>query len=223
MNARLAPVALAVVAALASAPAAGQQAPEGQSAVPAMPEPALKPAPQLVPPPPANVPRGPGATPAGAPFQPGVIFLRADRVEGAAERYVEASGKVELRTRSETVLADWLRYDFVADEVWGKGDVLIRRGIDWITGPELRFKRDTETGTFSSPRFFIGENGSRGSAAEIRFTGPNQYEASDARYTTCVAPRDDWYIRMDELEVDRSRMIGTGHDATVYFLGAPII
>ncbi len=152
-----------------------------------------------------------------------MIFLRADRVEGASERYVEASGKVELRTRSETVLADWLRYDFLADEIWGKGDVLIRRGIDWITGPELRFKRDTETGVFSSPRFFIGENGSRGSAAEIRFTGPNQYEASDARYTTCVAPRDDWYIRMDELEVDRSRMIGTGHDATVYFLGAPII
>ncbi len=115
-----------------------------------------------------------------------------------------------MRTRTETVLADWLRYDFVDDEVWGKGDVLIRRGIDWITGPEVKFKRDTETGFFASPRFYIGENNSRGSASEIRFTGPNHYEASDARYTTCVAPRDDWYLHMDELEVDRSRMVGTG-------------
>jgi LPS-assembly protein len=223
MNARLASVAIALVTALVAMPTGAQQASAGQAADNPMPEPALKPAPQLIPPAPAGVSRAPGPARAATPFQSGVIFLRADRVEGASERYVEASGKVELRTRSETVLADWLRYDFLADEIWGKGDVLIRRGIDWITGPELRFKRDTETGVFSSPRFFIGENGSRGTAAEIRFTGPNQYEASDARYTTCVAPRDDWYIRMDELEVDRSRMIGTGHDATVYFLGAPIV
>jgi len=179
-----------------------------------------------------SVPTAPTATPAPtAPVPPtaampspenSVIFLRADRVEGVAEKFVEASGKVELRTRRETVLADWLHYDFAEDEISGKGDVLIRRGIDWITGPEVRFKRGAETGVFTAPRFFIGENGSRGSAAEIRFTGPDHYEATDSRYTTCVAPRDDWYIRMGELEVDRSRMVGTGHDATVYFLGAPI-
>ena len=186
------------------------------------PETSLRPAPQLVPPAPVNAPRPTPSAPARPPFESGVIFLRADRVEGTAESFVEASGRVELRTRRETVLADWLRYDFVADEIWGKGDVLIRRGIDWIAGPEVRFQRRTETGVFESPRFYIGENESRGSAAEIRFTGPNHYEASDARYTTCVAPRDDWYVRMGELEVDRTRMVGTGHDATVYFLGAPI-
>ena len=153
----------------------------------------------------------------------GTIFLRADRIEGTGEKSIEASGKVELRTRRETVLADWLRYDVENDEIWGKGDVLIRYGIDWITGPEVKFKRGTETGFFASPRFFVGENGGRGSASEIRFAGPDHYEASDARYTTCVAPREDWYIRMGELEVDKSRMVGTGRDATVYFFGAPVI
>lgn len=224
---RLTPIALALCAVLAPPCAAGQvltpAAPPNPEVAPPLPEPALKPAPQLVPPPPTSPPKASAGPPVAAPFQNGVIFLRADRIDGAAESYVEATGKVELRTRNETVLADWLRYDFLTDEVWGKGDVLIRRGIDWITGPELKFKREAETGVFTSPRFFIGENNSRGSAAEIRFTGPNQYEATDARYTTCVAPRDDWYIRMDELEVDRTRMIGTGHDATVYFLGAPIV
>ncbi len=222
MSLRLTPVALALAATFVPLPADAQPAPAGTAAEAATPEPALKPAPQLIPPP-VSTPRAPGSAPVAAPFQGGTIFLRADRVDGVAEKFVEASGKVELRTRSETVLADWLRYDLLTDEVWGKGDVLIRRGIDWITGPELKFKRDTETGFFTSPRFFIGENNSRGNASEIRFTGPNHYEASDARYTTCVAPRDDWYIHMDELEVDRSRMIGTGHDATVYFLGAPIV
>jgi lipopolysaccharide assembly outer membrane protein LptD (OstA) len=85
----------------------------------ALPEPGLKSAPQLVPPPgnpPAppsagNLPRAP-SVPAAAPD--GAIFLRADRVDGTAEQFVEASGKVELRTRRETVLADWLRYDSAA-------------------------------------------------------------------------------------------------------------
>ncbi len=195
----------------------------------ALPEAGLVPAPRLVPPPPVNPPAPPSgarpprplAVPAVTPSD-GAIFLRADRIDGTADRFVEAAGKVELRTRRDTVLADWLRYDFVSDEIWGKGDVLIRHGIDWITGPEVRFKRGTETGFFTSPRFFLGENGSRGSAAEIRFAGPDRYEATDARYTTCVAPREDWYIRMGELEIDKARMVGTGHDATVYFFGAPV-
>ena len=68
----------------------------------------------------------------------------------------------------------------------------------------------------------IGENGARGSAAKIRFAGPDHYEVTDARYTTCVAPREDWYLRMDELEIDKPRMVGTGHDATVRFFGVPI-
>jgi LPS-assembly protein len=224
MRLRLTPAVVALAAAFASQHVAAQY---GTPPEEALPEPALKPAPQLTPPP-ISAPRPPG-TPAPAtpqvrpPFQEGVIFLRADRVGGVAEQYVEATGKVELRTRTETVLADSLRYDFVADEVFAQGNVLVRRGIDWITGPEVKFKRDTETGYFKSPHFYIGENNSRGTASEIRFTGPNHYEASDAQYTTCVAPRDDWFIRMDELEVDRSRSVGTGHDATLYFLGAPVM
>ncbi len=47
----------------------------------------------------------------------GAIFLRADRIDGEANESVEASGKVELRSRRETVLADWLQYDLIEDEI----------------------------------------------------------------------------------------------------------
>ena len=64
-----------------------------------------------------------GRAGAPRPEDAGAVFLRADRLEGTADKSIEASGKVELRTRRETVLADWLRYDFVNDEIWAKGDV----------------------------------------------------------------------------------------------------
>lgn len=204
----------------------------GATAAP-MPAPQLKLAPELVPPPVRPPDKPAAARPSGPPpaaplrFAPlgagsGAIFVRADEIQGAAEEFVEASGKVELRTRGETVLADWLRYDLGQDEIWGKGNVTLRKGPDWISGPELRFKRDTETGYFTSPRFFIAENGGRGDAAEIKFVAPDLYEVRDGRYTTCVAPNEDWYVRTDDLTIDKLRMLGTGHGATVHFLGVPI-
>src|SRR5204863_5218694 len=156
------------------------------------------------------------------PTERDAIFLRADRLEGIGQKWIEATGKVELRTRRQTVLADWLRYNVESYEMWGKGNVTIRRGIDVITGPEAKFKRDTEVGFFTTPEFRVGENASRGSASELLFNGPDHYKIKDASYTTCVAGSDDWYLRAVDVDIDRSRLVGTAHDATIYFKGAPI-
>jgi LPS-assembly protein len=153
----------------------------------------------------------------------GAIFLRADRLEGEAEKRIEASGRVELRARRETVLADWLQYDFANDEVWGKGNVTLRKGQDWISGPEVKFQRSREIGYFDEPKFYISENASHGSAREIRFAGPELYEASNAQYTTCVAPNNDWFLRSDEIEIDKRRKVGTARNAMVYFLDVPVM
>src|SRR5437660_1690477 len=156
------------------------------------------------------------------PTERDAIFLRADRLEGIGQKWIEATGKVELRTRRQTVLADWLHYDVESDEMWGKGNVTIRRGIDVITGPEAKFKRDTEVGFFTAPEFRVGENASRGSAREILFNGPDHYDIKDASYTTCVVGSDEWYLRAADVDIDRSRLVGTANDATIYFKGAPI-
>ena len=77
-----------------------------------------------------------------------MIFLRADSLGGESQKWIEAEGNVEMRSRRQTVVADWLRYDIPTDEFWGKGHVTMRSGIDWITGPEAKFKRDDEHGLF---------------------------------------------------------------------------
>ena len=152
----------------------------------------------------------------------GALFLRADRLEGD-NRMVTAEGNVQLRTRRETVLADHLSYSLEDQTIFGKGNVVLRRSFDWITGPEVQYKRDTEVGFFRKPRFFISEANAHGDAAEIRFNGPDHYEATDASYTTCVAAHPDWYLRGEELEVDNLRKVGTAHRVSVHFLDVPVL
>ena len=152
----------------------------------------------------------------------GVLFLRADRLEGT-ERQITAEGNVELRTRRETVLADKLSYGIDDQTIHGDGNVVLRRGFDWITGPQLQYKRDTEVGFFREPQFFVAEANARGDAKEIRFTGPDHYEATDASYTTCVAPHPDWYLRGEELEVDNLRKVGTARRVSVHFMDVPVL
>ncbi len=169
-----------------------------------------------------------GATPAVLPIfgnsknDDGAIFLRADRIETIGRKQVDAFGKVELRARGQTVLAEHLMYDVDDQTINAIGDVTLRKNGDWVTGPELKFKRDTETGYFLSPHFFVGEAGARGEAARIEFKGPNLYEVTDGRYTTCVAPRNDWFLQTREMTLDRTRNVGTAHDATVRFFETPI-
>ena len=152
----------------------------------------------------------------------GIIFLRADRLEGVGQKEVSAEGNVELRGHRETVLADRLVYDIQNDEVHATGNVVLRKGIDWITGSELVYKRDTQTGAFTGPVFHVGESGARGDASKLTFAGPERYDVTDGRYTTCVAPRQDWFLETRELEIDQQRQVGTARDATVRFFGAPI-
>jgi LPS-assembly protein len=178
--------------------------------------PRLKIAPVLVPPPPKALKPGPGS-------DRDAVYLRADLLEGESEKWVQSSGKVELRTRRQTVLADWLHYDLVTEEVWAKGNVLMRRGADWISGPEAKFKRGDETGFFHQPEFHIGDNASRGDAKDLLFVGENRYELKDFRYTTCVAGNDDWYLTSREVDLDRSRLVGTARNASIIFKGVSIL
>jgi LPS-assembly protein len=236
-------LATAIVLAWTATAVQAQQASEPQQT----PEPTLKASPEIVPPAPppprtpaavaAPVPQLPGETAnsiagtdnsrstAGTqtlPADNGAIFLRADRIEGTGESIVEAFGRVELRTRAQTVLAEHLLYNFTDNTISANGNVLLRKGNDWISGPSFTLRRNDSTGYFESPKFFIGEVNGRGDASRIEFAGPNKYVVTDGRYTTCAAPRNDWYVQTRRLELDRTTNEGVARDATVQFFDTPI-
>lgn len=80
-----------------------------------------------------------------------------------------------------------------------------------------------------APAVAIGQNQSvsmdfaRGDAKRIVFEGPDNERLYKARYTTCEAGVNDWFIKANELELDHRAQTGTATNATVEFLSIPIL
>ena len=66
-------------------------------------------------------------------------------------------------------------------------------------------------------------NSSRGDAKAIFFEGQDKKRLKDARYTTCEAGVEDWYIKAKEIELDDYTQSGTAKNAYVEFKGVPLL
>lgn len=63
----------------------------------------------------------------------------------------------------------------------------------------------------------------RGDAKAIFFEGQNKKRLTDARYTTCAADVDDWYIKASEIELNDYTDSGTAKNAYIEFKGVPLL
>lgn len=73
--------------------------------------------------------------------------------------------------------------------------------------------------TSIDPKF----NSSRGDAEAVLFEGQSKKRLKNARYTTCEAGVDDWYIKASEISLDDYTQSGTAKHARVEFKGIPLL
>lgn len=65
--------------------------------------------------------------------------------------------------------------------------------------------------------------GSRGDAKEILFEGQNRKRLKSARYTTCEAGVDDWYIKASDIEINDYTSYVEARNAYIEFKGVPLL
>jgi len=63
----------------------------------------------------------------------------------------------------------------------------------------------------------------RGDAKAIFFEGQDKKRLTGARYTTCAADVDDWYIKASEIELNDYTDSGTARNAHIEFKGVPLL
>ena len=157
-----------------------------------------------------------------------VRFLSAERISGDEAKRVVATGNVAIRQRGAAIFADRLDYDVENDTALATGNVRLERIGDTVTGPRLLYRIDEGTGEMERPFFQIPKteerrHASRGSAEHAFLEGDEKSRLLRAEYTTCPVPRDDWVLKVGELEIDGKQQVGTAWNSAVYFFGVPIL
>lgn len=153
------------------------------------------------------------------------IFIRAMRIQGHQDLETEAIGEAELRQWGQVVTADRLSYSKPEDELHAQDNVRIEQKGDITEGAELRLQMERKEGFMKQPAFQLSQQipPGRGDAAMLLFEGENRFRLDDARYTTCQAGSDDWFIHARDLEIDRTAQVGTARNAYIEFMDVPIL
>ncbi len=153
----------------------------------------------------------------------GPLFLTADRIESTAPGIIEASGTVEARQGGQNFFADWLRYNTPLNLVEARGRVRLEQPALLVNGDSLKLDLDDYSGELTQPVYQFTAQPGRGNADRIDFVDKEHYKLQDATYTTCPVDNDDWYLEVNALDIDKSRNVGTARNASLHFLGVPIL
>ncbi len=151
------------------------------------------------------------------------VFITADRIEGHRGNTVEAFGNAHLRQGGESIRGDYLRYEKPTHNVFAKGKVRVKKSGDTLTGPRLQLNMKTNIGTMETPKYRLASGAARGHARQLFFRGKNKYRMNHANYTTCPVGDNDWYLKVKELDINRTTQVGTAHQASIWFKGLPIL
>ncbi len=151
------------------------------------------------------------------------VFISAQHMEGKKGNQVEATGEVELRKRGQVITADHMLYLQGSKDVMADGAVHVEQDGNMLQGPHLQLNLDTNIGVMAQPTFSFGDNHARGNADTLYMQGKQKYNMRNVTYTTCPVDKDDWLLKVRELEIDRDLQIGTAHSASVEFMGVPIL
>ena len=155
--------------------------------------------------------------------EPADLFLDADKIEGHQDQELEAAGSVRLRKRGAAVFSDQLHLSFPDRQLTATGHVRFEKAGDVVTGEQLFYDLNNDSGYIDKPEYRLSQYGARGSASRLVAVNRDLYKISKATYTNCDVGDDDWFLRIDRLELDRLRDIGVAHNATVVFKGVPIL
>ena len=151
------------------------------------------------------------------------LFLTADRIESTAPNVIEASGQVEARQGGLNFHASWLRYDTAFDSLEARGAVRVEEAAMQVQGESLKLNLATYAGEMIKPVYQLPERQSRGAAERIDFIDRERFQLDDATYTTCPVDNDDWFLKVESLDIDQGRNVGTARNASLRFLGVPIL
>ncbi len=152
-----------------------------------------------------------------------VWHLEADEVtyDGRQEFYT-ARGNVHLRSETQAMSADEMRYDPLTHRVILEGHVRLQRGADWLEGERANVDTETQAATIERGRGFLAKNHFYFSGPVVEQTAPQVYHIERGAFTSCDGENPSWHFRATDLDVTVDGY-GFAKDALLYAGPVPLM
>ncbi|MDE2078130.1 MAG: LPS-assembly protein LptD [Burkholderiales bacterium] len=159
------------------------------------------------------------------------LYFEADKLEGASDDQIRASGSVQLKQGEMVLRADELIHTQKDNMAKASGHVQISRQGNVFEGPQLRLALDTMEGEFLHPTYWFSRTQAGGKADLIQFQGSNRLTAIHATYTSCTPQNTQdkatfkpaWELVTSKVDMNFVTNEGRAENAVIWFQGVPIL
>ena len=149
-------------------------------------------------------------------------FVSADAIEGNPEEELHLIGNAEIRRGGSILKADRITYVQATDEVTATGNARLSRLGASFSGPSMKFRISSRSGSMESAEWEYAPRSLRGCAKNVKFLSGDRTSFEDVTVTTCKREDEVWYIKLNELEIDEYDQVATGTGASLHFKDVPI-
>lgn len=149
-------------------------------------------------------------------------FLVGDKMETDVDGKVILTGSAEVRRIDSVVKGDYIDYQRSTGQVRVRGNGLIMRDASVVTGPELDYNVNEETGEVNDPNFWLA-NGGAGTATKADIFSQQHMRLNDVNYSGCPCPDPSWYIKSPRVDLHFDENEGIARHGVLYFKDVPIL
>ena len=178
----------------------------------------------------------PGITPAGTPAQPAapaslaaprrpednIVNITSDDATVGADGKATLKGNVEVLQGDKQIHANEMLYDRGAASVESQGRIDYKDPLVHVTGASGSYSA-AGGASFSSAQFTLQQRNARGTAQQMLLTPQGLLDLKGVTFTTCPVNDTSWFLKAKDITLDTRTKIGTGRDASIDFMGVPLI
>ncbi|HUG57540.1 MAG TPA: LPS-assembly protein LptD [Candidimonas sp.] len=150
-------------------------------------------------------------------------FLVGDKMESDPDGLVKLTGKAEVRRIDSVVKGDYIDYQRSTGQVRVRGNGLIMRDANIVTGPEVDYNINSETGEVTDPNFWLGATGGSGKATRADILSRDHMRLTDVTYSGCPCPDPSWYIKSSRVDLHYEDNEGVARNGVLYFKDVPVL
>ena len=160
--------------------------------------------------------------PAAAARGSGNIEIKADTADVSVEGKGSLKGDVVVRQGDVELRAGEMQIDKPNQFVQSAGSIEYRDPLVHVTGAGGSYSAATGA-EFRGAQFDLRERGARGAADSLALTPDGVLHLRQVTFTTCPASHEAWELKASSITLDTRDQIGTGRNASVDFLGVPLV